>query len=424
MVAGIARLIFLFLLTAGIILNAMKKSLGISERLEDMPVSAVRKLSPYAQAAKKQGVKIYHLNIGDPDIPTPDCFIDALHNWDTNPIGYAPSPGDPSLINSLKWYYHKLGYSFITESSMLVTVGGSEAVTMAFFATCEPQDEVLVFEPYYSNYSSCASFCNVRLVPVPTGIKNGFHLPDSKKIEAKITPRTKAMLMCSPNNPTGTVYTKQEVELLVSLAKKHNIFLISDEVYREYVFGNAKHVSLLSYMKKIPKHAIVLDSLSKRYSLCGARIGAIVSLNQKLIQGILKIAQGRLSGGLIDQVMSAKLTKVPQSYIESVRKEYQKRRDVIYNGLSSVPGVFLTKPEGAFYTMVELPVDNAEKFCIFLLDTFRKNNATVMLAPGSGFYASPKKGINQVRIAYVLNTAALNQSIEIIKHALRAYNSR
>lgn len=296
---------------------------------------------------------------------------------------------------------------------------------MALFAVCNPGDEVIVFEPFYANYNTYATVNAVKLVPVGTELSSGFHLPDKKTIEASITPKTKAMLICTPNNPTGTVYTKDEMDMLVSLAKERNLYLLSDEVYREFCYNGKHQVSLFSYMEVIPQQAIVLDSLSKRYSLCGARVGCLVSLNEDIMAGVLRIAQGRLSSGLIDQTMASKLKDVPQSYTDAVQKEYQERRDVLFQELSAIEGIQLPpKPEGAFYVIVGLPVLNAEDFCTFLLTTFRDNNETVMLAPAAGFYATPNSGANEVRIAYVLNVDAIKRSVEILKKALKQYGGK
>jgi len=292
---------------------------------------------------------------------------------------------------------------------------------MALFSVTNPGDEVIVFEPLYANYNSYAAINLVQFVPIETMISNGFHLPKRNEIVKKITKKTKAILICTPNNPTGTVYTKEEMDMLVGIVKEYGLFLLSDEVYREFVYDEVKHVSLLSYMQEIPEQAIVLDSLSKRYSLCGARVGMLVSLNAQLMHGALRIAQGRLSSGLIDQIMAAKLTKVPDSYIAGVQKEYKKRRDVLYEGLKTIPGLIIPKPEGAFYTIIELPVDDAEDFATYLLTTFRDNNETVMAAPATGFYATSGKGKNEIRIAYVLNVESLKRSIEILKKALQSY---
>jgi aspartate aminotransferase len=347
-------------------------------------------------------------------------MIDVLKNWTINPIRYAQSNGEPHFIKAMLAYYAKLGFSDLAEKEIIATVGGSEAVNLSFYAVASPGEEILVFEPYYSNYASCAHYAGINLVAVPAGVETNFHLPSKEEIVKKITPKTKAILYCSPGNPTGAVFSKEEVELLVEIAKEHNLFLISDEVYREYIF-EGEHASLLSYINEIPDKAILLDSLSKRYSLCGARLGVIISKNEDLIKGIIKLAQARLSGGLIDQEMASRMNEVPDSYIEEVREEYKKRRDVLYEGLTSIEGVKMSVPEGAFYTMVTLPVEKAEDFAIFLLKEFRVDNETVMLAPGAGFYATPGVGVDQVRIAYVLNTDDLKRAINIIRLGLEEY---
>jgi aspartate aminotransferase len=395
--------------------------LSVSNRLAALPVSAIRKLTPYAAEAKAKGVKVYHLNIGDPDVKTPDVMLDVLKTWNQNPIRYAQSQGEPEFVNALLWYYHRLGHKFVQRSNIIATVGGSEACVMALFAVANPGEEVLVFEPFYSNYATCAAIMGVKLVPVPTSIENGFHLPDRQAIESRISPKTRALLFCTPGNPTGSVYTREEMDLLVSVAKDHDLFLISDEVYREYVFGGREHVSILSYMEQIPEQAIMVDSLSKRYSLCGARLGVFLTLNEAMIKGVTRMAQARLSGGLIDQFVGMQLTHVPDAYIEAVQVEYQKRRDVLYAGLNSIPGVTMARPEGAFYSMVGLPVKDSDDFCLWLLSEYRSNNETVMLAPGSGFYATPGKGTNEVRVAYVLNTRDLNRCVELVRDALNVY---
>lgn len=395
----------------------------VSQRILDLPISAVRKLSPLAALAKKEGVNVYHLNIGDPDIKTPKVMLNVLRNLNIETIGYAPSAGRQQLLEALKSYYHKLGFMSINEENMLITVGGSEAVAMSLFATTNVGDEVLVFEPFYSNYSALAHLCGVKLAAVPTTIENGFHLPQKDEIERKLTKKTKAILYCSPNNPTGAIYTRSELKMLVTIAKENDLFLISDEVYREFTFDGKKHISILDFLDQIPNQIILLDSLSKRFSICGSRVGILASLNKEVIAGCFKIAQSRLSAGLVDQLMAERLTKVSASYTKKVIKEYQKRRDLIFTLLSEIDGVFLTKPEGAFYTMVSLPVKNAEDFAIFLLKDFRLNNATVMLAPGAGFYATHGQGLNQVRIAYVLKVKYLKKAIEIISKGLKAYHS-
>ena len=395
---------------------------SVSKRLLEVPASPIRKLVPFATAAKKSGVKVYHLNIGDPDIKTPQVMLQVLQKWQRNPIGYSQSQGEPMFLEALKWYYHKLGFSYIDISHLQVTNGGSEGISLALFATCNPGDEVIVFEPFYANYNTYAVANGVKLVPILTTAKNGFHLPEQKDIEKKVTRKTRAILYCSPNNPTGTVLTKKEIEVLVSIAKKHNLFLLADEVYREFAYDGKAQVSLLNYMQKIPKLAVVLDSLSKRYSLCGARLGVAVSLNSDLIAGMLRLAQGRLSSGLVDQIMAAELTKVPTRYFKDVHDEYEKRRDLLYEGLGKIPGVTIPKPEGAFYAIVGLPVANAEDFCKWLLTDFRDHNETVMIAPAAGFYSSPGMGKNEVRIAYVLNRKDLKRCIELLRKALIQYS--
>lgn len=399
----------------------MMKTVKVSNRLQKVPASPIRKLVPFANEAKRQGVKVYHLNIGDPDIKTPQVMIDVLKKWDQNPIPYGQSQGELKFLDSLTAYYNKLGYEFIDPKNIQVTTGGSEAISMAFFATCEVGDEVIVFEPFYTNYNSYAMVNQVKLVPVRTYGKDGFHLPEAKEIEKKITSKTRAILICNPSNPTGTVYSKKEMDILVEIAERKNLFLISDEVYREFVYDGKKHVSILDYMKRIPEKAVLLDSLSKRYSLCGARLGMMVSLNEDLMSGVLRVAQGRLSSGFVDQKVAEKLTEVTPDYFEQVKKEYQRRRDVLYDGLSKIKGVFLEKPEGAFYAVVKLPVTDANDFCQWLLTKYRYKQSTVMLAPAAGFYASPGLGKDEVRIAYVLNVEDLKRSIEILTHALVEY---
>jgi aspartate aminotransferase len=399
--------------------NGMKQT--VSKRLLAVPASPIRKLVPLAMAAKKSGVKVYHLNIGDPDIETPPAMMSVLKSWDLNPIGYSQSQGEPVFLEALKTYYHKIGATFLDMPNIQVTSGGSEAISMALFAICEPGDEVIVFEPFYANYNTYAVVNGVRLVPLLTSISDGFHLPAEKEIEKHITRKTKAILICTPNNPTGTVYSRTEMDMLVRIAKKHDIFLMSDEVYREYAYDGKKQVSLLSYMKSMPEKTIVLDSMSKRYNLCGVRLGVLISLNADVMSGVLRIAQGRLSSGIIDQRVAAKLTEVPQTWLNKTHKEWEKRRDVLYQGLRKIPGVTIPKPEGAFYTIVGLPVADSEDFSRWLLTDFRDHNETCMVAPAAGFYASKGLGKNEVRIAYVLNTKDLSRCIELLEKALKQY---
>jgi aspartate aminotransferase len=394
---------------------------SVSARLLDVPASPMRKLAPFALEAEKNGVHVYHLNIGDPDIKTPEIMINVLKHWDTNPIAYGQSQGQPEFLEALKTYYHKLGFPFVDIADIQVTTGGSEGISMALFACCEQGDEVIVFEPFYANNNTYAVTNGVTLVPVSTSINTGFHLPDQSQIEKKITKKTKAILICTPNNPTGTVYTREELEMLVRLAKKYNLFLLSDEVYREFAYDGKKQVSLLSYMRQLPDQAIMIDSISKRYSVCGLRLGTVVSLNRDIMDGILRIAQGRLSSGIIDQAVASKLMDVGNEYFKKVHQEYEKRRDVLYEGLRKIKGVTVAKPEGAFYVVAGLPVTDSEAFCKWLLTDFRDRNETVMIAPAAGFYATPGLGKNEVRIAYVLNTKDLRRCLELLVIALRTY---
>lgn len=394
----------------------------VSSRLLSVPSSPIRKLVPLAVDAKKNGVTVFHLNIGDPDIKTPDSMLRIVKHWTRNPIGYSQSQGEPDFLEAMRKYYHSLGFSFLKTSDIQATIGGSEAISMAIFATVNPGEEILVFEPFYTNYNSYAAINGVKLVPVETEIAKGFHLPSKNDIEKRISKKTRAILFCNPNNPTGTVYTKKEIEILVHLAVKYKLFLLSDETYREYTYDGRKQISLLGYMEKIPKQAVILDSLSKRYSLCGIRVGALISKNEDIMAGVLRIAQGRLSAGLIDQTVAANLMNVPKKYLEKVREEYKKRRDVVFEGLRKIAGVVIPKPEGAFYTIVGLPVRDSDHFCRWLLTNFRDDNQTVMLAPAYGFYATKGKGKNEVRLAYVLNTKSLKRSVEILEKALKSYN--
>ena len=393
----------------------------LSSRLQHLPISSIRKLIPLSDKAEQDGVKIYHLNMGQPDVKTPQVMIDALKAWDTNPIAYAPSGGTKEYINALKQYYHSLGFDTIDAKDILGTVAGSEAINMAMYATCDGGDEMLVFEPFYSTYKTSANLWNINLVAVSTTLENGFHLPPKEEITRFITPKTKAILYSNPGNPTGTVYTKEEVKMLVTIAKEHNLYLISDEVYREYSFVDRPYESILQYLQDIPEQAILIDSLSKRYNLCGARLGALISKNAAVIKGSLAFAMSRLSGGIIDMHVGAQLTKVPAGYIPAIQQEYKRRRDTLYEGLKEIEGVIVAQPEGAFYIMAQLPVEDAEQFCIWLLEKFRDNDETVMLAPGYGFYADLEKGKQMVRLAYVLEVPQLKRSVELLKKALQQY---
>lgn len=399
----------------------MKASLSL--RALDTPASPMRKLVPFAQSAKKRGIHVYHLNIGDPDIKTPQVMIDSLKKWKDNPIPYGNSQGNQPFINSLLWYYKRIGFN-LDEKNIQVTLGGSEAILWVMLAVCNSGEEVIVFEPFYANYNSYAAMSGVNLVPVRTTIDDGFHLPDKNIIEKKITKKTRAILICNPSNPTGTLYTKKELNMLAQLAKKHKLFIFSDEVYREFVYDGKSQISLLNYAKgELKNKIVVLDSLSKRYSVCGARLGNIVSFNNDLMQAVLKFGQARLAAGFVDQVVGAQLNKVKKSYFQKVNKEYQQRRDVLYHGLNSIDGVVCPRPEGAFYIIAKLPIADATEFATFLLRDFSDKCETVMVAPADGFYVTKDLGKDEVRIAYVLNQKSLKRSVEIIAKALKKYNS-
>lgn len=395
----------------------------VSEIIDLLPPSPIRKLTPFAQKAQKKGIRIYHLNIGDPDIKTPKVMINALKNWQKNPISYVDSKGLDKLLNALVWYYQKKAGLKITTDNLQITTGGSEAIYWSMLATANPGQEILVFEPFYANYNGFAIQAKIKLVPIQTSIENGFHLPSQEKITSKITSQTKAILITNPNNPTGTIYTKKELELLVKIAKKHHLYLIADETYREFSYQDKKTISLYSYQNNVPSQIIIIDSLSKRYSLCGARIGCILTDNKKLLKGFLKLAQTRLCAGLIDQVVASQLIKVKDSYFKKNILKYKKRRDILYQGLKKIPQIICQKPEGAFYLIVKLPVKNSQHFAKWLLTSFHYRKETIMLAPAAGFYATKNMGKSEVRLAYVLNQKKLKKSINIFKIALSQYKN-
>lgn len=396
--------------------------LSLSQRAQRMPASPIRRLVPLADAAKKRGIHVYHLNIGQPDLETPQCMRTELARIDTPVLAYTPSGGTPEFVNSMVSYYGKLGIE-LTSSQIIATTGGSEALLFAFMAIANPGDEIIVAEPFYANYIAFATMAGLKLVPLQTSVESGFHLPPRAEWEAKITERTRAILVCNPNNPTGTVYTREEMEMLASLCSDRGLFLVSDEVYREFVYDGRKAVSALTF-PSISDRVIVVDSLSKRYSACGIRLGTFVTRNPKLFDAAMRMAQGRLSAPGIAQTIAASAVTLGPEYTQNIVTEYQKRRDVLYEGLRAIPGVFLAKPEGAFYFVAKLPVPDAEDFAKFLLNEFSLDGATVMVAPASGFYATPGAGADQVRIAYVLKEEDLRASIRILKAALTAYSAR
>jgi aspartate aminotransferase len=393
--------------------------MSISRRAQDIQASPIRKLKPLADEAKKRGIHIFHLNIGDPDIPTPQPVIEAFHAYHDPILGYGPSQGFDELRQAIADYF--LGYGLkLAADNVLITIGGSEAVHFAFSAVADPGEEIIIPEPFYTNYNGFATFADVRIVPLPLKVEDGFRLPPAEKIEALFTPKTRAVLLCSPNNPTGTVYSEEELRRVVEVVKKHDLFLIGDEVYKEFVYDGLKHKSLLEF-KEVEDRVIVVDSISKRFSCCGARIGAVITRNQEVYQAILKFAQARLCPPSVEQYAAIAAYKMGMGYFEPIRQEYQRRRDVLYKGLTSIPGVVLRQPEGAFYVLCRLPVKDSEHFVRWMLTDFSINKKTVMTAPGPGFYATPGRGQDEVRIAYVLKEEDLVEAIEILRQGLEKY---
>ncbi len=394
----------------------------ISQRAQTIPSSPIRKLVPYADAAKRAGVHVYHLNIGQPDIETPDCALEAVRGIDRQVLEYSPSDGYLFLREKLAGYYGRFGIK-LDPGEIIVTSGGSEAVLFAFLSCLNPGDELIVTEPFYANYLTFALTAGAVIRPVTTYIEDGFSLPSVEAFEEQITPRTKAILICNPNNPTGYLYTREEMEQLRQIVLKHNLFLFSDEVYREFVYSDEPHVSALS-LEGLEEHVVLLDSVSKRYSECGIRIGCLCTHNKDVLAGVMKLCQARLSPPLLGQIAAAASIDVAPEYLRGVYNEYIERRDFLIEGLNRIPGVYSPKPNGAFYTVASLPVDDAEKFCIWCLQEFRFEGATVMMAPASGFYSRPAEGRNQVRIAYVLNIEDLGKALICLAKALESYPGR
>ncbi len=401
----------------------MADKMTISTRGKLMPASPIRKLVPYADAAKSRGIKVYHLNIGQPDIETPAEMLAAYRNLDLKVIAYGPSGGRYDYIRALAGYYRKRGIE-IEPADILVTTGGSEALLFVYQAICDPGDEIIIPEPFYTNYAGFAVITGIKIVPVTAKAEDGFALPSRTEFEAKITTRTRAILFSNPGNPTGVVYTRDEMEMLRRLAIDHNLYLIADEVYREFIYDKeVEHRSVMN-LSGIEDRAILVDSVSKRYSACGARVGCIVTRNRKLTATTLKFGQARLCPPTVDQIAACAALEAPDSYFAEVREEYRQRRDLMCKALADMPGVICRKPMGAFYTVVKLPVEDAEKFTIFMLEDFNQNNETVMVAPAAGFYATPGAGKNEVRIAYVLNTGDLARAMEMLKQGLVAYQAK
>ena len=393
----------------------------ISERALGMTTSPIRRLGPYADAAVKAGKKIYRLNIGQPDIATSPKFMEAIRNFDQKVVAYGNSQGDMNLIKAIQKYYDSWDMHYETKN-IFITNGGSEALELAIFSLCDPGDEILVFEPYYANYTTFAKLASAKVTAVPTNAEDGYRLPDQATVEKYINDKTRAILLTNPGNPTGVVYNKQEMDMIAEVVKKYNIALIADEVYREFVYDGT-YTSFGTY-KDLEQNLIMVDSVSKRYSACGARIGCVLSKNEELCAQFMKLCQARLCAPTVEQIGAAALYDTPASYLEEVNKEYKKRRDTIAAGLAKIPGLVSSQPKGAFYVMVKFPVDDAEKFAIWMLQDFEKNGETVMIAPGNGFYATPGKGVDEARLAYVLKCEDLERAMELLAAAVQEYPGR
>ncbi len=394
----------------------------ISERGHKMPQSPIRKLMPYAENAKERGIKVYHLNIGQPDIKTPQVALDAVKNHNISILEYGKSEGFDSFREKIALYYKSIDIN-IDKNDIIVTTGGSEALVFTIATIADEGDEIIISEPFYANYTAFSTNVGVNIVPINSNIDDNFALPPVADIEKLITSKTRAVLITNPGNPTGYLYSKNEIEELVQLAKKYDIYIISDEVYREFVYGNSEHYSVLQ-VKGGEEHTIVIDSVSKRYSMCGARIGFMISKNKKVMSTALKFAQARLSPPIFAQIASEAAMDTPQRYFDDVAKEYLDRRNTLISGLEKIEGVKVGRPNGAFYCIAELPIDNADDFAQWLLEKFQLDGETVMIAPGAGFYSTPGVGLNQVRIAYVLNKEDLKKSVRILDAALKAYNAQ
>ena len=387
-----------------------------------MPASPIRKLTPFAEKAKKQGIKVYHLNIGQPDIETPQVMLDAVKNADFKVWAYTASEGTESYRKKLAVYYNKLNYN-ITPEDIIVTTGGSEALLIAMRACFDIDDEVLIPEPFYANYNAFACQTDVVVCPIASSIESGFALPSVKEFEKYINERTKAILICNPNNPTGYLYSKEEMEDLKMLALKHDLFIIADEAYRDFCYDGKPFFSPMHF-DGIDENVIVIDTVSKRYSACGARLGALITKNKGVISTALKFAQARLSAGMLEQIAGEAALDTPDEYFEKVNKEYTARRNILVEALNKMEGVFCPVPGGAFYVVASLPVDNAENFCRWILEEFSYENQTVMIAPAAGFYVGDDKGLNEVRLAYVINQEAIKNAMICLEKALEAYPGR
>ncbi len=391
----------------------------ISSKGQNMPASPIRKLVPYAEAAKKRGIKVIHLNIGQPDIKTPRAALDAVKNMDMEVLAYSRTEGSEAYREKIAAYYAKHGIH-ITASEIIVTTGGSEALSFTMGTILDNGDEIIIPEPFYANYNGFAQANGVNVVPIASSIASNFALPPISEFEKSITPRTKAILICNPGNPTGYLYTHHEIAQLAKLVKKHDLFLVADEVYREFAYDDKQHHSILRE-PGLEQHAIVVDSVSKRYSMCGARIGCVVSKNPSVIESVLKFAQARLSPPTLAQIASEAALGTPQSYFDEAKQEYVSRRDVLVSELEKIAGIKIARPSGAFYCVAELPIADADHFAQWLLEEFEIEGETVMVAPAGGFYATPELGKNQIRIAYVLKNEVLKRAVHILKEGLKQY---
>jgi len=394
----------------------------ISDKGIRMPESPIRKLVPFAEKAKKEGKTVFHLNIGQPDIKTPEVALEAIHNFSDKVVEYSHSAGFESYRKGLASYYQNLEID-INHDNIMVTTGGSEALLFGLNSCLNPGDEIIIPEPFYANYNGFSISAGVTVKPITTNINNGFAMPAIEEFEKIITPKTKAILICNPGNPTGYLYSKDELETLKDIVTKHDLFLFADEVYREFCYDGNQHHSVLN-VEGIEKNVIVIDSTSKRYSMCGIRVGCIVSKNQEVMNTVLKFAQARLSPPTFGQVAAEAALQTPVSYFKEVSTEYKERRDLLIEGLNKIEGVVCPKPKGAFYCIAELPVDNADKFAQWLLEDFDYEGATIMVAPAAGFYSTPNTGTKQVRIAYVLNKKSLQKAVKCLEEALKVYPGR
>jgi len=394
-------------------------SLQLSRRGVEVPASPIRKLVPFADEAKSRGTKVYHLNIGQPDIATPDEMWNKIKNYEEKVLAYGPSNGLLEFRKGLSAYYAKYGVN-VSPAEIIITTGGSEALLFAMLATCDDGDEVLVPEPFYANYNGFAVFGGIKIVPVTAMAENGFRLPPKEHFEQKITPRTKAILISNPGNPTGVVYTKEELQVVADIAIAHNLYIVADEVYREFVYDGEKYTSIMT-IPGVEQHAIIADSISKRFSACGARIGNIVSKNKVLMESVMRFAQTRLCPPTLEQIGAIGALDVPESYFEGVLTEYQKRRNIIYEGIMSIPGAICKQPKGAFYVIAKLPIDDGDTFAEWMLKEFSLDGSTTMVAPAAGFYATPGLGKDEIRLAYVLKSEDLTEAMRILAAGVKKY---